>query len=86
MRIAAGGFLFLCGWGLAAFSGLVQAQLAGTASSGGLEEVLVTAQRHTENIQSVPISMDAISGATLENLGDKKFFDYAASIPNLTVG
>jgi outer membrane receptor protein involved in Fe transport len=60
--------------------------LAQVAPVGGIEEVLVTAQRHTESIQSVPISMDAITGATLDNLGDKNFFDYATSIPNLTVG
>jgi iron complex outermembrane receptor protein len=51
-----------------------------------LEEVVVTAQRRSEKLQEVPISMSAISGATLENLGAKNFNDYAGSIPNLAIG
>ena len=54
--------------------------------SDSLEEVIVTAQRRSEKLQEVPISMSAISGATLENLGAKKFNDYAGSIPNLAIG
>jgi outer membrane receptor protein involved in Fe transport len=56
------------------------------APSGGLEEITVTAQRRSEDLQTVPISMDAITSATLENLGAKNFFDYASTVPNLTVG
>jgi iron complex outermembrane receptor protein len=69
-----------------ASNGPAQAQVAASGPGAGIEEVLVTAQRRVESLQSVPVSMDAISGATLENLGDKNFFDYATSIPNLTVG
>src|ERR1700760_738633 len=47
-----------------------------------LEDVVVTAQRRAEKLQDVPISMSAVTGATLENFGDKSFTDYAASIPN----
>jgi len=64
---------------------LAQAQPEVTPS-GGLEPVVVTATRHSESIQNVPISMDAITGATLDKLGDKNFFDYASTIPNLSVG
>ncbi len=49
-------------------------------------DVMVTSERREERLQNVPISVDAITGATLENFGDKNFFDYAATIPNLTVG
>ena len=51
-----------------------------------LEEIVVTAQRRQENIQDVPISMSAITGATLENLGLRDFNGYAALIPNLSLG
>jgi outer membrane receptor protein involved in Fe transport len=51
-----------------------------------LGEVIVTAQKRAENLQTVPISIDAITGATLENLGDKDFFDYASTVANLAVG
>src|ERR1700742_3153933 len=61
------------------------ASWAQTAAPAGdqLEDVVVTAQRRTEKLQDVPISMTAVTGATLENFGDKSFTDYAASIPNL---
>jgi iron complex outermembrane recepter protein len=49
-------------------------------------DVIVTAQKREERLQNVPISVDAVTGTTLENLGDKNFFDYASAIPNLTVG
>ena len=49
-------------------------------------DVIVTAQKREERLQNVPISVDAVTGATLENFGDKNFFDYASAIPNLTVG
>ncbi len=56
------------------------------APANALEEIVVTAQRRSETMQEVPISMSAISGATLENLGAKNFNDYAGSIPNLAIG
>ena len=62
------------------------AALAQSASPEALEEVVVTAQRRQEKLQDVPISMSAITGATLENLGAKNFNDYAGSIPNLAIG
>ncbi len=52
-------------------------------SSEQLQEVVVTAERRAENLQEVPISMTAITGATLESFGDKSFNDYAEGIPNL---
>ena len=60
------------------------AQIA--AQSDALEEVVVTATRRSEKLQDVPISMSAITGTTLENLGAKNFDDYVGSIPNLAVG
>ena len=59
---------------------------SGTSQNSWLEEIVVTAQRRSEKLQDVPISMSAITGATLENLGAKNFNDYAALIPNLSVG
>jgi iron complex outermembrane recepter protein len=76
-------FLF---FGMTLTSAFTVAQVPAGASSGGIEEVIVTAERRSESLQTVPLSMDAISGVTLENLGDKNFFDYASSIPNLSVG
>src|ERR1700733_8631680 len=51
-----------------------------------LEEVIVTAQRRSEDLQAVPIGMDAITGDTMEKLGDKNLFDYASTVPDLSLG
>jgi iron complex outermembrane receptor protein len=69
---------------LIVMSGLARAQTALEAT--GLQEIIVTAQRRSEDLQRVPISMDAITGETMEKLGEKKFFDYASTVPNLSVG
>lgn len=37
--------------------------------SGGLADIVVTAQRRSENLQRVPIAVVAASGATLKNVG-----------------
>src|SRR5882757_5047109 len=57
-----------------------------SADSGSLESITVTAQRRTESIQEVPLSVTAISGDTLQKFGDLDFADYAHTIPNLSFG
>jgi outer membrane receptor protein involved in Fe transport len=69
---------------LALFSLLANAQTPPPDTK--LEEIVVTAQRRAENLQSVPISMSALTGAMLENLGVRDFSDFASMIPNLSVG
>src|SRR6202165_1460770 len=58
----------------------VGAQQAG-ASSGGLEEVIVTAQRREQNEQEIGISLSAVTGADLTNLGVVNATDIAKSMP-----
>jgi len=50
----------------------------------GLEEIVVTSQKRSENLQNVPMSITAISAATLESANIQTFADYAAKVPNLT--
>ncbi|MET3710817.1 iron complex outermembrane receptor protein [Sphingomonas trueperi] len=52
-------------WGQAA----QQVQLAVVAEEGDGQDILVTARRRSENIRDVPISVQAISGETLERKG-----------------
>ena len=54
--------------------------------SAELEEIVVTAQRRAETLQSVPVSVSAITGTTLADFGVKNFFEYATTIPNLSIG
>ena len=51
-----------------------------------VEVVTVTAERRTENLQSVPLSVTAISGDTLQKMGATEFADYAKAVPNLSYG
>src|ERR1700679_1726038 len=49
-----------------------------------LDEVIVTAQKRTENIQSVPISMTAITERSLELLGSSDQLGYFFTVPGLS--
>jgi len=56
---------------------------SGTGTTLG--EVIVTAQRRSQNIQDVPITMQTLSGQTLEQLNVQTFDDYAKYLPNVSV-
>ena len=47
--------------------------LSGTSST--LQEVIVTAQRRSQNIQDVPIAIQAMTGKTLQNLNVQTYAD-----------
>jgi iron complex outermembrane receptor protein len=54
------------------------------ADLGTLAEITVTAQRRTQNIQDVPISMQALTSETLQELNVETFDDYIKQLPNVT--
>src|SRR5579862_5712325 len=54
-------------------------------SSTGVAEVVVTAQRRTQNIQEVPESVQAISSAQLVSAGIKSTQDLGQITPNVTI-
>ncbi len=54
------------------------------AASEGLEEITVTATRRTENMQDVPIAMQAFTGQALQQLNISTFDDYIKYLPNVT--
>jgi len=56
-----------------------------TAADGGLQEVVVTAQKRSETIMSVPISITALSQETLDRQGIKDLNDIARQTPSLTI-
>jgi outer membrane receptor protein involved in Fe transport len=55
-----------------------------SADSGGLEEIVVTAQRRSENMQDVPIAMQAFTAEALQQLNVSTFDDYIKFLPNVT--
>ena len=55
------------------------------AQSGALEEVIVTATKRAESLQDVPVTINAISAATLQDAGVVDLTDIAQLVPSLTV-
>ncbi len=55
------------------------------ASESGIGDIIVTAQRRTQNLQSVPASISAIGGAELQARGIVQTRDLMGSMPNLQV-
>jgi iron complex outermembrane recepter protein len=87
-RLAAGG----CGRRMASALPLAPMLLAGipvaygqaTDQPAGLEEIVVTAQKQTENLQAVPMSIQALGEAKLEELRINSFADYAKYLPSVS--
>jgi len=52
--------------------------------SAGITEVVVTAQRRSESIQDVPITVQAVTGEQLKALGVQSFNDLMKYTPNVT--
>jgi outer membrane receptor protein involved in Fe transport len=53
--------------------------------SGELEEIIVTSQKRSENVQDVPISITAFGTQELEDLRVDDFDDYAKFLPSLSL-
>jgi iron complex outermembrane receptor protein len=73
--------------------GLAQAQEASASAqdteeaqaSGGVGEIIVTAQRREQSVLDVPIAITAVSGASLQNAGISDSSQLAATVPNLQI-
>ncbi|MGA9028586.1 MAG: TonB-dependent receptor [Steroidobacteraceae bacterium] len=55
-------------------------------SSDAISEITVTAQRRTENIQDVPITIQALTAESLSQLNVATFDDFVKYLPNVTTG
>src|SRR6202021_2895638 len=58
--------------------------LAHAQESGTLEEVVVTAQKTTENLQDVPISIEVLDNTKLEQLHVASLDDYVKYSPSIS--
>jgi iron complex outermembrane recepter protein len=56
-----------------------------TEAADSIQEITVTAQRRTENIQNVPITIQALTAETLTQLSVSTFDDYVRYLPNVSV-
>src|SRR3990167_70378 len=85
MRTIKGILLATCALGVSA---PVMAQDAAQegASAGGLEEIIVTARKREESVQTVPVAVTAISEKTIQQRDITSIEKIAAATPNLNVG
>jgi iron complex outermembrane recepter protein len=60
------------------------ARAADATDSEGIQEITVTAQRRTENLQDVPITVQAMTGDTLQQLNVTTLDDFIKYLPNVT--
>jgi len=81
------------GCGLLALGAKAEAQTTPASSGGGapvsstgIAEVVVTAQRRSESVQSVPISITALSGDALKNAGATNALTLNSVVPSLEIG
>src|ERR1700681_4338645 len=76
-------------WLLAAagsiLTGAVHGQVSLDTSSASLDEIIVTAQKRTESLQSVPVSVTVLTSAQLSRLKFDSPSDLVTQIPNLQV-
>jgi len=56
----------------------------GQANSGQLDEIIVSAQKRDENLQSVPISINVLGAEALQELNIQGFSDYVLYMPNVS--
>jgi iron complex outermembrane receptor protein len=64
---------------------VMAAAMPSEASSGALDEVIVTARKRSENLQDVPESVNVLTEKDLKNLGITGLDDYAEKVPSISV-
>jgi len=77
-------FKLMIGASIAAISNCAYAQTDnGTGSGPGLDEIIVTAQKRSENVQDVPIAVAAFGGADLQARGVSEVAQLASFTPSV---
>lgn len=79
-----------CGISISALlAGVAHAQTAPVdleeSDTGGVTEIVVTAQKEAQNIQEVPISITALAGESLENAQVNNVLDLGNTLPNVQI-
>ena len=55
-------------------------------AQGGVKTIVVTAQRRSEDLQDVPVAVNAIGAEELDQLNINTFDDYLEQLPSVTAG
>ncbi len=82
MKICA--YRLLAGLPLIAYGQAILADAASDADQ--IPEIVVTAQKRSENLQNVPVSITTFGTEELKDRAVESFMDYATSVPNLGFG
>lgn len=85
MRTSIWQLLFAAGITVATVS-VSKAQDSESSAEGGLEEIIVTAERREENLQDVPVSVTAVSGDALSQRVINELTQLTLAAPTLQVG
>ncbi len=92
MKFCQKSMLGLCSASLLVLAGAAQAQPvvetgapagADAANEGGLADIIVTAQKRSENLQNVPISVTAVTGDTVSALHAATLQGLQGTVPNI---
>ncbi len=70
---------------LTAVGAILAAEPILAAESGELEEIVVTARKRDEALQSVPVTVDAFTEQTIQSAGIESPRDFVAMVPNMTL-
>jgi iron complex outermembrane receptor protein len=70
--------------GAAASAQTAPAGTTAAPGNGGLEEIIVTAQKREANVQNVPMSISALSGATIQKDKIRTLGDLASTVTGIS--
>src|SRR5258708_7735584 len=75
------------GRSLAAMTAVIAAIIAtpAPAQTADLQEIVVTARKRDESLQSVPVTIDAFTEQTIKSAGIESPRDFVALVPNMTL-
>src|ERR1700677_2502012 len=63
----------------------IQSEKPGDQNSVGLEEIIVVAQKRSENLQNVPLAVSVVNATQLDDASVKNVLDLSLVVPGLTV-
>lgn len=63
----------------------IQSERSGDQNSVGLEEIIVVAQKRSENLQNVPLAVSVVNATQLDDASVKNVLDLSLVVPGLTV-
>lgn len=74
-----------CGFAAALVPAAAFAQQAETEEVGGIQDIVVTAQRRSESLQNVPLAVSALDSERIKEAGFKDVADLTSTVPNLNI-